>query len=633
MKKIIALFTALMLLALCVCTLSTVALADSDVLTLDIANGAITITETGYSIDGGEETAYTGSYIITGSAETTGPYKTLKVNGVASGSKVTLKDLTIITTGEGAIALNAPVEATGKLRVASAASPFSGGNITITGDAEIECIMPNSANIFSCGVLNLTCKSMKLSGGMVAGGSDMSITTTDYCVIEVNTPAFTGANLKLNIGGALDIKSTSNCLNLTKADITAGSIRMETTGAAPTVSVQQVSLTATAGDINLIANGSSPVTNTETLTMNASGNVSAANKGTYMGIIADNLDVTAGGNITVTAPGLAIAGSSGQKQSLKAGGNVTVTSQSNLTISAGDITVSGKDITVQTGSTTSPNIGCQNLDMVAAGNVQLNGGSIAVSAYNDVSVKADGNISITSVGGSPTFSTARVAVKAKGAVTVSNTGYSMISYGDATSIEGSSVTVNAGDGSVVFGGPTDLKATAGDLTINSATTQSPVFGSETNSFYAAEKIVCNITFPALSMEPPEITFGQSFATYINGETVMFFGLDQVAVEGNVDYLPQLYFALEGQKVADAVFTAALDGAEQTQIMAKGVYNCTVGASSMGGTVPFNLIVRPAKPAGNPSTGDSMHTALFGILALASAAAAGSLLLSRKRYSV
>ena len=91
MKKIIALFTALMLLALCACTLSTVALADSDVLTLDIANGAITITETGYSIDGGEETAYTGSYIITGSAETTGPYKTLKVNGVASGSKVTLK--------------------------------------------------------------------------------------------------------------------------------------------------------------------------------------------------------------------------------------------------------------------------------------------------------------------------------------------------------------------------------------------------------------------------------------------------------------------------------------------------------------------------------------------------------------
>ena len=135
------------------------------------------------------------------------------------------------------------------------------------------------------------------------------------------------------------------------------------------------------------------------------------------------------------------------------------------------------------------------------------------------------------------------------------------------------------------------------------------------------------------MEIPEITLGQSFAAYINGETAMFLGLDQVAVEGNVDYLPQLYFVAEGQKVADAVFTAALDGAEQTQIMAKGVYNCTVGAPSQPMSIPFNLIVRPAKPAGNPSTGDSMNTALLGILALASAAAAGSLLLSRKRCSV
>lgn len=631
MKKIVALLTALLMLALCICTLPTVVLADSDVLTLDIANGAITITETGYSIDGGEETAYTGSYIITGSAETTGPFKTLKVNGVASGSKVTLKDLTIITNGEGAIFLNAPVEATGKLRVASADSPFSGSNISITGDAQIECVMPTGANIFYCGALNLTCKSMKLSGGMVVAAADMSITTTDYCVIEANAPAFAGGSLKLNIGGALDIKSASNCLSLNNADITAGSIRMETTGAAPTVSAVQVSLTATAGDINLIANGSSPVTSTETLTMNASGNVSAANKGTHMGIIADNLDVTAGGNITVTAPALAIAGSS--VQSLKAGGNVTVTSQSNLAFSAGDLTVSGKDITVQTGFTDSPNIACRNLDMVAAGNVQLNGGSIAVVADTDVSVKADGNISITSVGGSPTFSTSRVAVKAKGAVTISNTGYSMISYGDATSIEGSSVTVNAGDGGVVFGGPTDLKATAGDLTINSKTTQSPVFYHETNSLYAAEKIVCNVACPRLTIAPPEITFGQSFAGYLNGETIMFFGLDQVAVEGNVDYLPELYFVMEGQKMADAVFTAALDGAEQTQIMAKGVYNCTVDVPGAAETLSFNLIVRPAKPAGNPSTGDSMNTALFGILALASAAAAGSLLLSRKRYSV
>ena len=37
---------------------------------LDISEGSIVITATGYTVGGGDETAYTGDYTITGSTET-----------------------------------------------------------------------------------------------------------------------------------------------------------------------------------------------------------------------------------------------------------------------------------------------------------------------------------------------------------------------------------------------------------------------------------------------------------------------------------------------------------------------------------------------------------------------------------
>lgn len=74
MKKLLSILTVL---ALMLCLLPVSALA-ADELTLNIADGAIVITATGYSIDNATEIPYTGSYIITGSANTTGPTSTLQ---------------------------------------------------------------------------------------------------------------------------------------------------------------------------------------------------------------------------------------------------------------------------------------------------------------------------------------------------------------------------------------------------------------------------------------------------------------------------------------------------------------------------------------------------------------------------
>ena len=67
MKKIRKLIMALCVIGIIVLTLPVTARADEETVTLDLGNGAIDITSTGYTQGGGSEVAFTGSYVITGS--------------------------------------------------------------------------------------------------------------------------------------------------------------------------------------------------------------------------------------------------------------------------------------------------------------------------------------------------------------------------------------------------------------------------------------------------------------------------------------------------------------------------------------------------------------------------------------
>ena len=85
MKKILI----LILVLAAVLSISGVALADNPG-ELDIANGSIVITETGYSLNGAAEVPYTGDYVITQTDAATATANTITVNGIADGKTITL---------------------------------------------------------------------------------------------------------------------------------------------------------------------------------------------------------------------------------------------------------------------------------------------------------------------------------------------------------------------------------------------------------------------------------------------------------------------------------------------------------------------------------------------------------------
>ena len=88
-------FASLLTCALLLGLLPTAARAAEGNVTLDVANGNIVITGTGYSVGGAAETAYTGNYTLTGTAS----MKTVTINGGTH--TITLKGLNMTNTYRG----------------------------------------------------------------------------------------------------------------------------------------------------------------------------------------------------------------------------------------------------------------------------------------------------------------------------------------------------------------------------------------------------------------------------------------------------------------------------------------------------------------------------------------------------
>jgi len=645
------------------CLLPVSALA-ADELTLNIADGAIVITATGYSIDNAAEIPYTGSYIITGSANTTGPFKYLTVNGVADGASVTLKDLSIVTSGPPAIILSAPVKATGKIQATAPADTICGGSVTITGDADFTVTSTTGAPAFSAGEITLSCRTLHVDGGTGFSVGTINVTTTGDMKIKSNNPSIGGNNTTLKVGGNLEIEAANSlCFSVTNAFVeAAGNITLNNSTASPTAYASDSLSLKAGGNITVNGGGSNGLLAPNKLTASAGGNLTVSTSGNSPTISSNNVDLTASGDISVTGS-KSIAVNALETGSISAGGKLTLQGGASAPVYSGnstsgthtlqakgdvlvkgpymgitgnDVTVSGANVTVESAGN-APTISCSSIKLAATGDVTLTSGQITVSTIKAAEITADGNVKITAKGTSPVVSTPEgFTLKAKKAVTIDS------AYGIAISgksaIEGSSVTVNAGKGGPVFTNETSLKATEGNLTITTQDENNPVFNSGKNSLYAAEEININTASDLVSADMPEMTFGKHLKMGGPVQT-LFLGLDRVAVADGTDYLPKLKFTATatGQTITGTpTFTAKSGDKAVTAIKDAGTYACVAtaslaipGASGITTELPFNLIVRKAKPAVTPATGDETNLGLLAVLAIASAASLAGVHFGRK----
>ena len=354
-----------------------------------------------------------------------------------------------------------------------------------------------------------------------------------------------------------------------------------------------------------------------------------------------DLAISAGGKLTVqgSGTGQAIANSGSGTTSLTAKGDVQLSTENNQALASGNTTVSGANVTM-TSTGNSPTVSCSSLKVTATGNVKVEGAkNMALSAYNGVEITADGSITVKGAGTSPAVSTGKAVMKAKKAVVIENPNYGLAISGE-TQVEGSSVTVNAGSGMSVFSSPVSLKATEGNVTVTSTETQSVMFSAPADKveLYAAEEIKLTIASAYVCDGMPKVTFGKCITMgdgKADGES-LFIGLTRVAVEDGTDYLPQLKIKMNGEAV-DATFTAKLNDKDQTNIKTAGTYACevkldmsTMAAEGQSVSFPFNLIVRKAKPAVTPATGDEAPLAVLAMLTVASVLGMGVMITCRKR---
>lgn len=698
MKRYIAIFA---LLALCLSLLPVTALA-ADTVTLNIADGAIIITATGYSVNGAAETPYTGSYIITGSANTTGPYQTLTVNGVADGSTVTLQNLSISTNGASAVTLHAPVKATGKLTLASSASAISGSNIEITGDAAITAT--SSAPAISGSSASIACASLDLDGSLGISAGTVAVNTTGNVRIKSVNPGISGSTT-IKAGGNLVVESSNVCLSGSVHSVeVGGSIQLTASVAAPAITGNSASLKA-GGDITL--KSSSLCLSVSSSTVESGGSILLTTDGASPACNG-SMNFKAAKNVTVTA-GTSNA-LNGSAQSIDAGGNVTITNKSEYpTISATETTIAaggkvnisnagtgqavvGTSFTIAKATSVSiaatapsPTVSVGTTAINTTGDLTVTGSYMALSTTN-LEMTAGGNMTVTGTGNAPTISTGQIAklnatgnltvqsnymafstgslmeatvggnvkisstannapliscgdkniIKAKGTVELTHPNFGCALSGAASEVEGSAVKITAGKGCPAISGDASLKATATDLTVISTDNQYPALSGKQVSLYAAEKISVKTANTAVTQGIPEMTFGHRVTLEAGGES-MVIGLNRVAVEDGTDYLPLLKLSALNTPI-NATFTAKNGTTDVSSIKTAGTYACVATfteddvsrAASI--SIPFNLIVRKAKPAVTPATGDDAQLGLWMLLAMSSATALAGVHFGRKRFA-
>ncbi|MGN0073453.1 MAG: hypothetical protein ACI36W_06650 [Coriobacteriales bacterium] len=207
---------------------------------LDVSQGSITITATGYAIGGGSETAYTGAYIITGTAAQAAGSSIV----IASGThEITLKDASIDVSEEsGACAFEIAPGASVKLTLAGTSSLKSGNEkaalqveeqegaaaellVTKGSTGSLECVGGDYAAGIgggrhgSAGIVSVAGGSIKATGGFSGagiGGGDRGNGGT--VTITGGAVDVTAGNFGAGIGGGYG----GSCVSV---KITGGSVK------------------------------------------------------------------------------------------------------------------------------------------------------------------------------------------------------------------------------------------------------------------------------------------------------------------------------------------------------------------------------------------------------------------------
>ena len=460
--------------------------------TLDVNDGFILIDPTGYQQGTAAKIPYTGSYIITGSTTSA---NFINISGVAEDATVTLNNVEInTTTGSNLLTSSVPVYATGTLKLVNGGSLAIGGNVTITGDADIT--LKASFPAISGGTVNITCNSLSLESTNSVGISASNTTVNAAQSIRVQAgsgPAITGP-AKLTAGG--DILAESKNSNAASANLEA------TAG----------------GDITLKTNSVSPAVSASA-TLEAAGNVSISNPGGMA--VSGKLTVTDAASVTVTGK---------ENASPVLGGGADITSDGNVTISGtmcadaytpngykiisgGDISITGSNIGLSTGGI---------VTLEADGDIAVTGKSNTALSYSSqpASVKAGGDVTLTGSSAPTIVGSAALSVEADGDITVTNDSHMAASVnGNVTMTSGGSVTLSGG-GSAPAVSVSNLTVTAAN-TIAVEHTGTNYAMSGTKATLTAQDIVISApknTVPVLSSYS---TQGHSFTdtfTTVHGAT-------------------------------------------------------------------------------------------------------------------
>ena len=434
-NKLLAILLAVFMMAV----VAPMAFAADEVVTIDLANGNVTITETGYSIDGGAETAFTGDYVFTGKNDESKMADVIQINSVAENTDITLKDVEIAQKGPYCIhsLVDLTLEATGTVKLSNTAPVIGadGKNIVITGDADIS--VNTNVYLASVGTMDIACNRLevvcKSSAPMVYGCSDFKVNAVKDVVLN---GWFTSGNVEVTAGEDITIDNANTTAPLLQAttslkskngDITIDHKGMICTGSSLVLDA--------AGDVTVNADTSSPANTSGNLTI-AGNNVTLTN--------ASGAIITGGGIIDIDAKGnIVFEGSTSGAPVVSVslielnGADITFANKRTgaQLLNAGTLTVEATGDFTAVGGTNSPLIANPNGSIyfnIAADSVHIENTQVGmlIAGNGPLNFNTNGDITLVAES-SGTIMYADINAKSEnGTVTMTNKGSFFITAGD-----------------------------------------------------------------------------------------------------------------------------------------------------------------------------------------------------------
>ncbi len=442
-NKLLAIILAIFMMAV----IAPMAFAAEDTVTIDLANGNVTISATGYSINGAAETPFTGDYIITGKNDETKMANVIQINSVADGTDITLKDVDITQKGSPCVMLNTDItlNATGTVKLTNTSPTISanGKNVVITGDADI--LVNTGVYLATVGTMDITCNSLKVictgSAPIVYGCTDFKVNAVKDVVLN---GWFTSGNVEITAGEDITIGNANST-----APLLSGAATLKSTNGNIVIDHKVMICTGSAftaeaaGDVRVSAGSTSPAITVTTTIKGVNVKLSNASGAIISG---SKLDIDATGDIDIDG------NSSGAPL-----------------ITATETKLEGNNITLSNASGTIVN--CSKLDIDATGDIDIDGNSSGAPLITATETNLEGNnITIANDGITMLVCCDDLTVNATGEFTAVGASRAPLIAGKSASIyfditAGSVEIENTQTNSMVISGGGNITATDGDVSV------------------------------------------------------------------------------------------------------------------------------------------------------------------------